>query len=60
VEKEDAQKAVELMRKAKYGEHAQVIGSVTAGEAGTLLVKTPVGGTRIVSELYGEGLPRIC
>ncbi len=60
VEKEDAQKAVELMRKAKYGEHAQVIGSVTAGEAGTLLVKTSVGGTRIVSELYGEGLPRIC
>jgi hydrogenase expression/formation protein HypE len=60
VEKEDAQKAVELMRKAKYGEHAQIIGSVTAGQAGTLLVKTPVGGTRIVSELYGEGLPRIC
>lgn len=60
VEKEDAQKAVEIMRKAKYGEHAQAIGSVTAGEAGTLLVKTPVGGTRIVSELYGEGLPRIC
>lgn len=60
VEKEDAQKAVELMRKAKYGEHAQVIGSVKAGEAGTLLVKTPVGGTRVVSELYGEGLPRIC
>lgn len=60
VAKEDAQKAVELMRKAKYGEHAQVIGSVKAGEAGTLLVKTPVGGTRVVSELYGEGLPRIC
>lgn len=60
VEKEDAQKAVELMRKAKYGQNAQIIGSVIPGQAGTLLVKTPVGGTRIVSELYGEGLPRIC
>jgi len=60
VDKEDAQKAVELMRTAKYGENAALIGSVIAGEAGTLLVKTPIGGTRIVPELYGEGLPRIC
>jgi len=60
VDKEDAQKAVELMRTAKYGENAAMIGSVISGEAATLLVKTPIGGTRIVPELYGEGLPRIC
>jgi hydrogenase expression/formation protein HypE len=60
VAKEDAQKAVKLIQNAKYGEHAACIGSVTEGEAGTLLVKTPIGGTRIVPELYGEGLPRIC
>lgn len=60
VVKEDAQKAVELMRTSKYGGNAAIIGSVISGEADTLLVKTPIGGTRIVPELYGEGLPRIC
>lgn len=60
VAKEDADKAVQVMRAAKYGAHAAVIGSVVSGEAGMLLVKTPIGGTRVVSELYGEGLPRIC
>ncbi len=60
VAEEDAQRAQELMRGAKYGEHARIIGSVTNGDPGMLLVKTPVGGTRIVPELYGEGLPRIC
>jgi len=37
-----------------------VIGAVIAGEAGTLLLKTDIGGIRILTELYGEGLPRIC
>lgn len=60
VAKDDAEKAVQVMRSAKYGANAAAIGSVVPGEAGTLLVKTPIGGTRIVSELYGEGLPRIC
>jgi hydrogenase expression/formation protein HypE len=60
VESEDASKALALMHNAKYGEHAAQIGCVILGEAGTLLVKTPIGGTRIVPELYGEGLPRIC
>ncbi len=60
VEREDAQKAARLMRAAKYGMNAAVIGSVISGEAGTLLVRTSIGGTRIVPELYGEGLPRIC
>ncbi len=60
VAKEDAQKAAEVMRAAKYGANTSVIGSVVPGEVGTLLVKTPIGGTRIVPELYGEGLPRIC
>lgn len=60
VAKEDAQTALHCLQNSKYGEHAAVIGEVTAGEAGTLLLKTAIGGTRIVTELYGEGLPRIC
>jgi hydrogenase expression/formation protein HypE len=60
VEQEDAEKALELMRTSKYGGQAAMIGKVVSGESGTLLVKTPIGVTRIVPELYGEGLPRIC
>lgn len=60
VDAKDAEKAVTAMRSARYGANAVVIGSVAQGEPGTLLVKTSIGGTRIVPELYGEGLPRIC
>ena len=60
VAKEDAQEAKKIICAAKYGANAAVIGSVVPGESGTLLVKTAIGGKRIVSELYGEGLPRIC
>jgi hydrogenase expression/formation protein HypE len=57
---EDAQKAVDLMRNCKYGENTAIIGKITSAEPGKVLVKTAIGGTRIVTELYGEGLPRIC
>lgn len=60
VAQEDAEKALRALRRSKYGENAAIVGSVVAGDAGTLMVRTSIGGTRIVPELYGEGLPRIC
>ncbi|HEX3037591.1 MAG TPA: hydrogenase expression/formation protein HypE [Oscillospiraceae bacterium] len=60
VAEEDAKKAVDCMRNCKYGENAAIIGKITSEEPGKVLVKTAIGGTRIVTELYGEGLPRIC
>ena len=59
VDKDDAKNAIEVMRKAKYGENASIIGTITDKEAQVIL-KTELGGKRIVEELYGEGLPRIC
>lgn len=56
---EDAEKAVACIRASRYGEKAAVIGHVAAGER-IVLLKTPIGGTRVVGPLYGEGLPRIC
>lgn len=56
---EDAERAVACIRASRYGENAAVIGHVAAGER-ILLLKTPIGGTRVVGPLYGEGLPRIC
>ncbi len=54
----DAEKALEIIKHSKYGENAAIIGTVTDGEGVTML--TRLGGKRTVTELYGEGLPRIC
>ncbi|MBQ6531295.1 MAG: hydrogenase expression/formation protein HypE, partial [Clostridia bacterium] len=58
VAEKDAEKAVQIIRKSKYGENAAIIGTVTDGEGVTML--TRLGGRQTVTELYGEGLPRIC
>jgi len=55
---EDAEKALALMRQTEYGVNATVIGHVT--EEKGVVMKTRLGGSRVVDVLYGEGLPRIC
>ena len=56
----DAQKALACMKTCKYGENTAIIGAVTEGEPQTVLLHTAIGGTRILTRLHGEGLPRIC
>lgn len=57
----DAGRAVEIMRKSKYGENATIIGEVAEElEGGKLVLRTRIGGRRTVDVLQGEGLPRIC
>lgn len=58
VSSEDAEKALRLIRSAPYGSNAAVIGSV--GEGRGVFATTDTGSTRVISVLYGEGLPRIC
>lgn len=60
VDKNDAEKAVSLIKASRYGENAVCIGEMVDGCVEKLLLKTALGGTRIVSLLCGEGLPRIC
>ena len=64
VPQEYANQAVELIRASKYGENACVIGKVNAPDAdypaGSLILKTKLGGRRNLDVLQGEGLPRIC
>lgn len=57
---EDAERVVAVMRRTRYGEEAVVIGRVIVGPAGRVLLKTGIGGTRIVGMPSGELLPRIC
>lgn len=51
------------MKSHPLGGESAVIGEVIdagGGRAGTVLLKTAIGGTRIVDMLSGEQLPRIC
>jgi hydrogenase expression/formation protein HypE len=57
---EDAERVIAVMRRTRYGEEAVIIGRVIAGPAGRVLLKTGIGGTRIVGMPSGELLPRIC
>jgi len=57
---EDADRVMEAMRKSAYGKDAALIGHVEDQPSGRLLMRTPLGSTRIVDVLAGELLPRIC
>jgi hydrogenase expression/formation protein HypE len=57
---QDAEAVLTAMRATRYGEEAAIIGEVAAEPAGKVLMKTNIGGTRIVHMLVGEMLPRIC
>lgn len=55
-----AQDVLDAMRSHAYGTEAAIIGRVEAGAPGQVLMKTAIGGTRVVDMLAGEMLPRIC
>ena len=48
------------MQQNPLGREARVIGQVVAEHAGMVLMKTEIGGTRVLDTLFGEQLPRIC
>jgi hydrogenase expression/formation protein HypE len=60
VSEEATAKVLEIMRGCKEGEKAQVIGKAVAGKPGRVIINTPIGGSRVVTPLHGEPLPRIC
>jgi hydrogenase expression/formation protein HypE len=60
VRREEAEAVLAMMRETKYGEEAAIIGEVRPAPQGRVLMKTPLGTTRVVDVLAGEMLPRIC
>ena len=48
------------MKSHPLASEPSVIGEVTSEYPGFVLMKTRVGGTRVVDMLSGEQLPRIC
>jgi hydrogenase expression/formation protein HypE len=57
---ERAGAVLEAMRAHPLGRQACQIGEVIAEPGGRVLMRTSIGGTRIVDVLAGEMLPRIC
>ena len=57
---EAAKLILSTMKEHPRGKKACIIGEVTSDNAGKVLLKTRVGGNRILAMLTGEQLPRIC
>ncbi len=55
-----AEELVQAMKKTKEGAEAAMIGEVTEQPKQMVLLRTRIGGTRIIDMITGEQLPRIC
>ena len=55
-----ADRVLRAMRTHALGKNSQIIGEVVAEHPGVVVMKTSIGGTRVVDMMSGEQLPRIC
>lgn len=60
VKEDDADRVLDVMKKANYGGDAAIIGKVIGIGKSQVRMRTAIGGTRLVDMLPGEMLPRIC
>ncbi|MHB8658410.1 MAG: hydrogenase expression/formation protein HypE [Solirubrobacteraceae bacterium] len=57
---EGAERALEALRRVPGGQDAAQIGEVKSEPGGMVLVHTSFGGRRVMDQLVGDPLPRIC
>jgi hydrogenase expression/formation protein HypE len=60
VASEKAEAMLKAIKATQYGSDAAIIGDVKAERPGMVLMKTLVGGTRILRKPIGEPIPRVC
>ena len=60
VKADDSNNILEAIRETKYGRDAEIIGEVREGRPGMVLLRTVVGGTRILRKPLSEPIPRVC
>ena len=60
VPRQDVDAVLQAMRRHPLGTESAVIGEVVEDHAGVVVMKTQIGGNRVVDMLSGEQLPRIC
>jgi len=56
----EAKEVLQAMQAHPLGRQAAIIGRVVAEHSGKVLLKTPIGGHRLLDPLSGEQFPRIC
>ena len=56
----DADKILAVVKQTKYGADAEIIGEVREDRKGMVLLRTVVGGTRILRKPLSEPIPRVC
>jgi hydrogenase expression/formation protein HypE len=57
---EAAEKSLDIIRTSRYGQEAQIIGTVKPSPPGRVHLRTQIGTTRLLDPPTGELLPRIC
>lgn len=60
VPERDSMRVLAAMRNHPLGRKAARIGQVTKEHSGFVVLRTPIGGDRILDLPFGEALPRIC
>ena len=60
VNSEYSAEMIDLLKRREECSFASVIGEVTTEHAGQVVMKSNIGGRRVVNMLVGEQLPRIC
>ena len=56
----DAEKVLAAMCNHPLGKESKILGEVVSEHSGTVVMRTSIGGSRVVDMLSGEQLPRIC
>lgn len=60
VDGREAEAALAALRSHPLGREASVVGRAVAAHPGAVVLRTGIGGTRVVEMLPGDQLPRIC
>ena len=60
VSPEEAENVLSAMRGHEHGKNAEIIGELTINYPGRVILRTKIGGSRILQKLTGAQLPRIC
>lgn len=60
VSQKDASKVIEILKKQKLGKNAKIIGKIIREHKNLVILKTIIGGSRLIEMLTAEQLPRIC
>jgi len=60
VSESTAAEVQEAMRETEHGRETVIIGEAKAEHPGYVLLKTKVGGTRVIDKPIGEPIPRVC